>query len=462
MCHRNRILAAALAAIPLAGSAATLCVNPGGTSGCFPTIAGALAAAAPAGDTINVAAGTYSEGGLVITKSVNVAGAGADVTVVDATGVNDAVFRYPFFVYATSTLSHMTIQHGIRGVDLGGQNVVTLDHVHVTNNGPATGAGVFNGTSTLYMDSSLVDHNSATDPGSIAGCDWGGASGGGIASLCGGGSNYITNSTIANNTSGRWGAGILVNDGTTTIENSTITGNVAQSTIPGLGGSALFVGGAFPVVTVRYTTIANNDASASGTGGALQVDSHVQVFASLAQHNAGGDCASGATPVSLGYNLGSDSSCPFIAMGDGLNVDAKLKPLANNGGDTPTMALPVTSPAVDLIPAAQCAETRDQDDVTRPQHGACDVGAFEYVWSTKDLVALLLSQLTGAPETAPFVNKFSTILALVLGQHPRLACQVLPNFASQIQNLAAHGKIPADRAAAIAQTVKDIEASVGC
>ena len=463
MCHRNRILAVALAALPLAGSAATLCVNPGGTNGCFPTIASALAAAAPAGDTINVAAGTYHEGGLVVDKSVNVTGAGAGATIVDGTGVNDNVFRYlgyPSFV--TSTLSRMTIQHGVRGVDVGGSNTVTLDHVHVTRNGPATGAGIVNNSSVLHLESSLVDYNSATDVGSIGGCDWGGASGGGLASLCGGGWNYISNSTIANNTSGRWGAGIMVNDGTTVIENSTISGNVAQSTIPGLAGSALFVGGAFPDVTVRYTTIANNDASASGNGGAILANPQVKFFATLVQDNAGGGCLPGATPTSLGQNMASDASCGLTAVGDVQNVNAQLQPLADNGGDTPTMALPAASPAVDHIAAAQCAETRDQDGVTRPQHGACDVGAFERVWTTQDLVGLLLAQVSGAPETAPFVDKFSTIAGLVLNGHPQLACQVLPNFASQIQNLAAHGKVPADVAAAIAQSVKNIEASVGC
>ncbi len=145
-----------------------------------------------------------------------------------------------------------------------------------------------------------------------------------------------------------------------------------------------------------------------------------------------------------------------------MNVDAQLLTLADNGGDTPTMALPAPSPAVDRIPADQCAQARDQDGVARPQHGACDVGAFERVWTTQDLAALLMSQLTGAPETVPFANKFATILGLVLDGHPSLACNVLSNFSRQIENLAGHGKIPADRAAGIAQTVKDIEASVGC
>jgi pectin methylesterase-like acyl-CoA thioesterase len=49
--------------------AATLCVNPGGTAGCKSTINAAVAAAS-AGDTIRVAAGTYKED-VVITKSLS-------------------------------------------------------------------------------------------------------------------------------------------------------------------------------------------------------------------------------------------------------------------------------------------------------------------------------------------------------------------------------------------------------
>jgi hypothetical protein len=462
MPDRNRILAAALLALPLASPAATLCVNPGGSGNCFAKIADAIAAAAGVGDTINVAAGTYNEGNLLVDRSVDIVGAGAGATIVDGAGANGSVFRYPGYPsFVTSTVARMTIQHGLRGVDVGGSNTVTLDHVHVTNNGPWTGAGIFNGSSTLRVESSLVDYNNATDAGSVGGCDWGGASGGGLASLCGGGNNFIANSTFANNTAGRWGGGLIVNDGTTVIENTTITGNAANFDGPGLAGSALFVGGGFPDVTVRYATIADNTSAGAG-GGAILGDSHVKVQASLVQHNAGGDCTTGSTIASLGYNLASDATCPFGSPGDGVNVEAQLQPLADNGGDTPTMALAATSPAVDRIPGDQCAETRDQDGVARPQHYSCDVGAFERVWTTQDLAQLLVAQIAGPGLPSGIAQMAAAVLTVLAHSQGQAACRVIPNLAGNIQDAALRGRIPAPRASALVQTLNALGASIGC
>src|SRR5258706_574370 len=73
--------------IPRVARAATLCVNPGGAGGCFNSIQLAVNNANVAGgDTINVAAGTYTEQ-VTITKGVAIAGAGQGVTIVKAPAV---------------------------------------------------------------------------------------------------------------------------------------------------------------------------------------------------------------------------------------------------------------------------------------------------------------------------------------------------------------------------------------
>jgi parallel beta-helix repeat protein len=71
-------------------TASTHCVNPGGTQGCFKTISQAVAAAG-ANDTIKVSPGTYKED-VVIGIPLSLIGAGAEETIIDATGRSNGVF----------------------------------------------------------------------------------------------------------------------------------------------------------------------------------------------------------------------------------------------------------------------------------------------------------------------------------------------------------------------------------
>jgi parallel beta-helix repeat protein len=69
--------------------ATTLCVNPGGTSGCYATIQSAVNAAA-ANDVINVAAGTYTED-VTIGKPLSLVGAGAGQSLIDASNLANGI-----------------------------------------------------------------------------------------------------------------------------------------------------------------------------------------------------------------------------------------------------------------------------------------------------------------------------------------------------------------------------------
>jgi nitrous oxidase accessory protein NosD len=85
------VVCAALAAVlsqPAIASAA--CVNPGGTGGCFSSINAAIAATFPGGIVL-VAPGTYKED-VVIGKPLSLIGSGASTTIIDATGLSNAIY----------------------------------------------------------------------------------------------------------------------------------------------------------------------------------------------------------------------------------------------------------------------------------------------------------------------------------------------------------------------------------
>ncbi len=100
------------------------------------------------------------------------------------------------------------------------------------------------------------------------------------------------------------------------------------------------------------------------------------------------------TPVSGGHNIFGDSTCgQNVAGGDMIVPALQLGPLTNNGGPTPTHALPGGSPAIDAIPIADCKTinvqliTTDQRGALRPAGSGCDIGAFEFNGNLDGLVS---------------------------------------------------------------------------
>jgi hypothetical protein len=244
--------------------------------------------------------------------------------------------------------------------------------------------------------------------------------GGGI-SIHSGTANTLTNVTINGNTiradnakaisSGVRGGGLVIQDGTTAIVNSTITGNLVSANIENLGvaiAGGLLVQGP---TTIANTTIAGNTSRGGGTnlnsqGGDLtvfQAGTRVRnsIVAEGSAVTGGGNCevAEGGSVVSEGGNLDSLNQCGFNAPGDQPNTSAALRPLAENGGPVQTMAL---QPGSLAIGAGQNCPATDARGVLRPA-AACDSGAYEVATPIATT-----APATGATTTAAALNGLAT------------------------------------------------------
>ena len=165
------------------------------------------------------------------------------------------------------------------------------------------------------------------------------------------------------------GSGVL-NDGTLTLTNSTVSGNTAVA-LEFPGGGGIYNDG---TLTLTNSTVSGNSGTFGGgifNGGTLTLTNSV----------VDGDCSSDST-TSNGYNIESPGdTCGFDQATDQVNVtegQLNLGPLQDNGGPTETHALLFPgSVAIDVIPADMCEVTEDQRGEPRPGGTMCDVGAFE-------------------------------------------------------------------------------------
>jgi nitrous oxidase accessory protein NosD len=174
---QRTLLAASLIPLSQAAFAATWCVNPGGTSGCKTTISAAVAAAA-AGDTIQVAPGTYKEG-VIVNKSLALQGAGDHVTIIDATGLPNGIFidgtaTSPSAGVTDVAISGFTVKNAnFEGILAASASGVTITHNHVTKNNlsltPTACPGIPVYETEEAMDCGEGIHLMATDHSVVAG-----------------------------------------------------------------------------------------------------------------------------------------------------------------------------------------------------------------------------------------------------------------------------------------------------
>ena len=122
-------------------SASTLCVNPGGKFGCKSSISAAVAAAS-AGDTIQVAQGTYKEQ-VVITKALSLIAKDGSQPTIDATGLSNGIFinglaTAPTPGVTSVLISGFKIQNAnFEGILVASASNITLLDNHVLNNNKA-------------------------------------------------------------------------------------------------------------------------------------------------------------------------------------------------------------------------------------------------------------------------------------------------------------------------------------
>ncbi len=314
----------------------------------------AITIAAP-GETVVVPAGTYplSLGDLTITQAANIQGAGARATKVIVDGETS---RHAFSVASPDqvTISGMTISAG-----------------HVT------GEGIFflHGGAVLNQSGSVLSLVAVAVSGTTlekTDASSGAVRGAGIANN---GTLSIADSSVSGNTeasteseSANQGAGLFNSGGTVSIVNSTFSGN-SQIATYGATSSGSAITNLGSEMTLLNVTVAGNSGSA-----AIANSSSLTTRNSIFSNAAGGNCA--GTLTSQGTNLESADQCGLHAAGDQVGKEPLLGALADNGGQTDTLALLPGSPAIDS--GATCPPV-DQRGVARPQGAACDIGAFELV-----------------------------------------------------------------------------------
>jgi predicted outer membrane repeat protein len=372
-------------------------------------------------------------GSFDITASTTLVGVGAGKTVVDG-GKIDRVFA----VTGTSPSSINALFQGLTvtggningdggGILLGNAALTLRDCVVRDNVASGSGGGISNalarGTGNLTLIRSVVRDNHAVD------------NGGGIflrGNAQGQGSTLrLFNSTVCRNTTNSYGGGIHASRATLT--NSTVCGNkttglddsgggiyagTASLTNSTVSGNRAGYGGGIHAVTTSLLNSTVSGNTAAKKGGGIIATSMTLLNATITKNlasNAGGVYHDGANPAtvkntiiaqnsvmangsgpdvygvftSAGHNLigiGTGST-GFGVNGDQVGtinnpIDARLAPLAFNGGRTMTHRLLLGSRAIDRGDNAGVSAT-DQRGFARRRDGdrnrilVVDIGAFE-------------------------------------------------------------------------------------
>ena len=316
-----------LTALAVSASAATFTVTNTNDSGSGSLRQAVLDSESAAGtDTINFAINApatviLTSGALVINQDVTINGSSIHSTTIS--GNNNS-----------------------RVIEGGANADITLNYLNITGGKAPTGVGTIHDGGGFFTFGVLVLNNCAV---------------------------------YGNNASQGTGGGIY-NGGGLIMLNSTVSGNVSQISGGGIEGD-------FPSSTalIQDSTIAFNT---SGTGGGVHnAQASVQVKNSIIAKNTATNQRPdfSLTMSSLGYNIIGNTSGTNIfgtQLGNQLNVDPLLLPLADNNGPTKTHALQLASTAIDegdpnrLGLIDQRGSIRGADGDSYDTRGV-DIGAYE-------------------------------------------------------------------------------------
>jgi hypothetical protein len=340
---------------------------------------------------------TLTQGELKITDGLTIAGPGANLLTVDASG-NDPtpdhnngdgsrVFNIDerSIIYIDGSIenhgvsiSGLTLTGGDAGLNGGGAILVrgelTVANCTISGNSATGGGGAIFGQS-LTVINSTISGNSAEY-------------GGGLATSLLVGELTLTGSTVSGNSASIHGGGLF--GPSVIVNNSTISGNSAGANGGGICGAydAFFGGG----LTVTNSTIHGNSAGLDG-GGIFKTQTAAPLSHTIIAGNTRGvgeanDVTGGATVTFslLGVNTGAsvtDNGGNLIGT-SASPVDPKLGPLADNGGPTLTHALSADSPAINrgdlnAVAGVNGVPAFDQRGAPfgRIFGGRIDIGAFE-------------------------------------------------------------------------------------
>jgi len=393
----------------------------------------------------------------VITGNIAINGNGAVLERDPSLGENNP-FRF-FYVsgdQAASTSSSVTTTSGATGSltlnDLTLEGGLAEGGSSDTGGGGLGAGGAILNLGNLYLNAVTLEQNTAEGGSSGLGTNTNGAGVGGTSSATSG--NFGVGGVGASGLGGTGGVGggggagaepgaggfgggkgndkegggglgaggaIFNMYGTTTLINTTLANNVAEGGQgatggDGYGGAIFNVDGTLDVIT---STIADNSVvGAASGGGALynlamgtnsagsEAPSIVTLTDSiLADSNGSSDLVNDENNSTVASAL-VNATMPNIVMsyntidgattnGTPLTSNPQLSPLANNGGQTPTMALLPGSPALGAGATGTNVPTSDQRGVARGS--VIDLGAYQL--TPASAVATALSFTISAPAT---------------------------------------------------------------